>query len=548
MSPVGGGAGAERDAVLEVCRRLDGLPLAIELAAARTRSMAPADIVERLDHRFDLLTTSSSTASPRHRSLSATVDWSYELLPVATRRLFDRLAVFAGGFSLAAAARVCAGDGVPREAVAALVGDLVDHSLVTVDRSGEHARYRLLETLRAYGEAHLRQRRELPSWRRRHAEYCLFLAAQAADGLHEADEAQWVHLVDTELGELRAAHDRACAAEQLGVALRLPALLCDYAYYRLRDEVYGWAERAVELPGASDHPAHPAGLLTAAVGRMQRGELDRALEAAAQVLAATSEERLVLRATQLLAEVALYQGRLDDADRCGEELVERAGPAADPYFAALGHLYRVHAAAYRGRPAEARAHLDAGWLVVARAGTPSLRAGFSYLEGEARLDAAPQVALAAFHQAIEAARPVRNRFLSGVARVAVASLLARHGRPAEALTAFREIIDHWRTCGDWVHLWTTLRNLLVLFERAGADRAAAIIHGAVQTASTGAQAFGADAERMQSAATALRQTLGDEEFAAADTRGRCMSDEQVVAFALGEIDRLLDGSSHGARC
>ncbi|CCG04190.1 BTAD domain-containing putative transcriptional regulator [Blastococcus saxobsidens] len=535
--------GPDRTAALEVCRRLDGLPLAIELAAARTRSMTPTDIAERLDARLDVLTDGSGVPSPRHRSLHAMLDWSYELLPVVTRRLFDRLAVFAGGFAPDAAGRVCAGDGVPPGAVADRLAELVDHSLVVVDRSDRHARYRLLETLQSYGEAHLEERGELPSWRRRHAEHYLVLAANAADGLRGPDEASWVHLVDTEFANVRAAQHRACTAGQLDVALGLPGLLGDYAYYRLSDEVYAWAERALELPGVSTHPARPAALLTAAIGRMQRGELDRALEDGAQVLAATSDEQVILRATQLVAEIALYQGRLDDVDRWGDELRERARSAASAYFEALSHLLPVHAAAYRGQPEEARSRLDSGWQVAARAGTPSLRAGFSYLEGEIRLDAAPEVALAAFSQAIEATRPVRNRFVAGVARVSVASLAARHGKPEEALLAFREIVDYWRTCGDRVHLWTTLHNLVVLLERVGADEAAAVLHGAVCTATTGAPPFGADADRLQVAAVALRRSLGEETFAAADTRGRCMSDEDVVTFVLEQIERLLTAPS-----
>ncbi|TQN42290.1 putative ATPase [Blastococcus colisei] len=535
--------GADREAVLELCRRLDGLPLAVELAAARTRSMTPADIAERLDSRLEMLAEGSDATSPRHRSLQAALDWSYDLLPDATQRLFDRLAVFAGGFDLDAAGRVCAGDGVPAAAVAGRLAELVDHSLVAVDRAGRHARYRLLESLQAYAEAHLDERGELPSWRRRHAEHYLSLAERAAVGLRGPDEGHWVHLLDTEFANVRAAQNRACASGHADVTLRLPGLLCDYAYFRLRDEVYGWAQHALELSEASAHPARSAALLTAAVGRMQRGELDGALEAGAQVLAATSDDQLVLRATQLLAEIALYQGRLDDVDRRGDEVLERARAAADPYAEALGHLYRVHAAAYRGQPEQARSRLDAGWRAVERAGTPSLRAGFSYLEGEIRLDAAPEVALAAFAQAIEATRPVGNRFVAGVARVAIASLAARHGRPEEALLAFRDIVDHWRTCGDWVHLWTTLHNLVVMLERVGADEAAAVLHGAVHTATTGAQPFGADADRLRAAAAALRRSLGEETFAAAVTRGRCMSDVDVVTFVLDEMERLLTAQS-----
>jgi hypothetical protein len=179
--------------------------------------------------------------------------------------------------------------------------------------------------------------------------------------------------------------------------------------------------------------------------------------------------------------------------------------------------------------------------VAGRAGTPTLRAGFSYLEGEIRLDAAPEVALAAFRQATQTARSVGNRFVVGVTQVSVAALQARHGSPEEALASFREIIDSWRRCGDWVHLWTALHNLLVLFERTGAHEAAAVLHGAVRTASTGAPPFGRDAERLRGTAAALRRTLGEQAFVAADARGRCMSDEDAVGFAREVIDDLLVG-------
>ncbi|MGB3185661.1 MAG: BTAD domain-containing putative transcriptional regulator [Ornithinimicrobium sp.] len=532
---------ANREAVVEICRRLDGLPLAVELAAARMRSMSPGDLARRLDHGFNLLTSDAPMTSPRHRSVQAVIDWSYALLDDGTQRLFDRLAVFAGGFGMEAAERVCAGDGLPQREVAGRLADLVDHSLATVNRlsdSGVDARYGLLETLRASGTARLEERGDLSKRQRRHAEHFCSLAEGAAVGLQGPEEAKWVRVVDTEFGNFRAAHAWACANEEVDLALRLSASLRIYAYYRLIEEVSCWAQRALEMPGASGSPAYPAALVTAGVGCMQRGELGRARDYGDEALGVALDEPVVLRSLQLLAEIALYQGRLEDTDRRGRELVERARSADIAYYESLGHLYRVHAAAYRGSAERAMTHLGAGWQAVGEAGTPTLRAGYCYLEGEIRLDTDPDVARPALQQAIEIAESVRNRFLAGVARVALASLEARHGQPAAALAVFRQIVNHWRMCGDWVHMWTTLHNLLVLLERVGAADSAAVLLGAAQTATTGAQAFGDDAERQATATAALRAALGEQAFTAASTRGRAMSDEDAVVFALDEIDRL----------
>ncbi|WRL67057.1 AAA family ATPase [Blastococcus brunescens] len=528
----------DREDVLEVCRRLDGLPLAIELAAARTRSMTPADIAERLDSRLDVLTEHSGSAPPRHRSLQAALDWSYELLPVMTQRLFDRLAVFAGGFDLDAAVRVCAGDGVPAGAVAGRLAELVDHSLVAVDRSDRHARYRLLESLQAYAEAHLEERGELRSWRRRHAEHYLSLVEHVADGLRGPDEAQWVHLVDTELANVRAAQNRACVSGRLEVALRLPGLLCDYAYYRLRDEVYGWAERALELPGASAHPARPAALLTAAVGRMQRGELDRALEDGARVLAATSDDRLVLRATQLSAEIALYQGRLDDVDRRGEEVLERARAAGIPTsrrWATSTACTRPPTAGSRSRRGHVSTPVGGPWR------EPAPRA-CGRDSATSRGDPAGRRARGGARRLLPGHRghppggqPVRGRGGTGVGRLA-GGAAREAGRGAARLPRDRPLLADERRLGPSVDHAAQPRGPVRARRRRrgrrGPARRGAHRHHRRRALRRGRRP---SARRSRRAAA----VIGEEAFAAAETRGRCMSDVDVVTFVVDEIERLL---------
>ncbi len=348
---------------------------------------------------------------------------------------------------------------------------MFDHSLVAVERVGPDARYRLLETMRIYGRRRLEDRGDLATWRQRHAEHFTVLAEAATSGIEGPEEARWVRRIDVDLANLRAAHTWALTTGNADLALRLPAGLRPYAYLGLRDEIHDWALRALSLPDAERSAHHPAALVGAGVGWMQRGEIARAVACGEQVLAACPDPPVALRARRLLAEAALYQGRLGATEQHGGKIVEGARAAGRPYDEACGHLYRVHAATYDGRHEVAETALAAGWRLAERLGSPTLQAGFWFLEGEIRLDAEPDTALAAFGRAITTERSVGNRFVEGVSRVAAASLEARHGHPVEALRSFRDVIDHWRTSGDWAHRWTTLRNLLVLFERVGAVRA-----------------------------------------------------------------------------
>jgi|SRR5215469_846302 len=206
------------DAVARVCRLLDGIPLAIELAAARSRALTPAQLAERLDNAFTVLTSGVRTDPPRHQTLRATVDWSYQLLEPAERVLFDRLSVFAGGFSLEAAEHVWGGPVL--EPLAALV----DRSLVLAEADDEGMRYRLLEVLRQYGLARLTDAGEEDEARLRHAEYYLGLARRLPQGLQDrGDNRRWLPRFRAERANFDAAvqwaADRGGEAGQTGAAL-----------------------------------------------------------------------------------------------------------------------------------------------------------------------------------------------------------------------------------------------------------------------------------------------------------------------------------------
>ncbi len=194
-------------AVGEVCRRLDGLPLAIELAAARVKLLTPAQIARRLDKAFSLLVGGGRTTVPRHRALRAAVDWSYQLLTPPEQRLLQRLAVFVGGFTLEAAEDVCSGGEIRQEKVLDLLGNLVDKSLVVIHDRSDTVRYTLLEPVRQFGIERLSDTREEQSYRRRHAEFFSRLADTALPYLIRASAREWADRLLVEHDNCRAALD-----------------------------------------------------------------------------------------------------------------------------------------------------------------------------------------------------------------------------------------------------------------------------------------------------------------------------------------------------
>jgi predicted ATPase/class 3 adenylate cyclase len=191
-------------AIVEICRRLDGIPLALELAAARVRALSVEQIAARVNDRFRLLTTGDRTAQPRQQTLRAMIDWSYDLLTEKERTLLRRLAVFAGGWTLEAAERVGSGEGVEESEVLDLLTDLVDKSLVMVDADGD--RYRLLETVRQYAHELLVLSGEGEDARARHLQFFLGLAENAWSGLVGPQQGDWLARLDLERENLLAAH------------------------------------------------------------------------------------------------------------------------------------------------------------------------------------------------------------------------------------------------------------------------------------------------------------------------------------------------------
>ncbi|MFH8475033.1 BTAD domain-containing putative transcriptional regulator [Streptomyces sp. NPDC018000] len=248
-------------ATAEICRRLDGLPLAIELAAARLRMLTPRQIADRLDDRFRLLTSGARTVLPRQQTLRAVVDWSWDLLDASEHAVLRRLSVFAGGCNLAAAEAVCADRPQDAREVAGLLGSLVDKSLVVAAPAGDgEMRYRLLETVGEYAAERLGEAGERAAVERHHLVYFRELARTTDPELRGAGQRPAIELLQREYENLRTALRRAVAARDEQEALCMVLSLCWYWQMRdLRTDALQWADAAAALgPDPFALPVEPA--------------------------------------------------------------------------------------------------------------------------------------------------------------------------------------------------------------------------------------------------------------------------------------------------
>jgi predicted ATPase/DNA-binding SARP family transcriptional activator len=430
---------ANTESVVEICRRLDGLPLAIELAAARVRLLPPEQLVGRLDSVFKLLATSSQLALPRHRTLRALIDWSYDLLSPEERLLFARLAVFSGGFTLEAAEGVVGCDGLEAGDVLDLLAALVDKSLVRMREWHGEARYALLETVRQYAHERLASsaaegeaKDGMERLRLRHARYFAAVAECAAVQLHGPRQCEWLDRLDADHDNLRAALAWSEAAEDAELALRLCTALRDY--WRSRghlSEARRWIEEALLLPGQPPALRARALVCAAAVGRMQ-GEHGAFRERL------TESEALARR-------IGDRQALADALTQLGVDLRERCELGA------------------------ARAHLDEAvsvWRELGEARGLSLalgvRASIELFEGEAALARALRL------EAVEVSRRAGDREGEALGLIGLGEVCRLEGDAAGSRAYNERCLALFLGIGDTWHAAAAYQNLGWLAAESGA--------------------------------------------------------------------------------
>ncbi len=320
--------------VVSVCRRLDGLPLAIELAAVRLRMLSLASLRDRLDQRFRLLTGGSRAALARQQTLRATVDWSYSLLNGAERSLLRRLSVFAESFDLDAVEGVCGTGDIEVFDLPDLLGSLVDKSLVVAEPAGDVRRYRLLETIRQFAAERLAEEGEEAAAVAAHGRYFLLLAETAAPHLTGPGQGRWFARLDADLANLRRAAEN-CAGDRDGTAqvLRLAVALRGYWLARSRHrEALGLLLPVLDRPEAREDPGlFCAALATAACVApfVTIAPARRCGEQAVELARQLHDDRLLIDALSTLCGVYFIASEPDRALPLGREAVERARRLGD---------------------------------------------------------------------------------------------------------------------------------------------------------------------------------------------------------------------------
>ena len=466
----------DEGAVAEICRRLDGLPLAIELAAARMRMMTASEVVRRLDDSV-LLVGGPRSAQPRHHSLAAAIDWSYGLLAASEQTLFVRMSVFAAGADIDGVRGVCANPDATDGEVLNLLTGLVDKSMVVAAHGPAGTRYRLLETLRAHGRRRLRESGDEASVARRHCAYFTDLAQRAALGVQGPDEKRWVERVLPDRENLRVAFERASADGDVDAALRLVTSVPELLHLRIGYESMSWTERILNIAPAG-HPLYSAAVGAAARGAWNRGDFGAARSLVARVngcAPARGTARIAYPA-DVLADVALYEGDITSALRHWEPEVEAARRDGDPirlvwtlYYVAVCHTVRREP---RFGVSAARESVT----VADGTGNPTARSMARYALALAGKKVDPDRSLVLFNEARELAAQVQNYWWHGIALMESAATRAVYGDPAVAARELLEVLELWDRLGDWTQQWLNLRYVVRYLVRVGADEQAQELH------------------------------------------------------------------------
>ena len=455
--------------VARICERLDGLPLAIELAAARIRSLSPAEILEHLDHRFELLARPRTRGSERHRTLRATVDWSYRLLDEPERLVFERLSVVASRCDAEAARAICGGSGVEADSVLDVLDRLVERSLMTAREDGGVTRFGMLETLREYARDRLRDRGELEHMRDLHADWYALLADR-----HTRDvERDWTLEMFTEgmasFEEVRTACAWAIERDSSPLrAFRLMRPLWALAHSRHAREIGTMCEASLERWPEGGGELRQVALGVAAVAHLVSGDAEasraRSAEAERAERDGAGPALLAHRAAALVSYV--FDTDPEAALAHIERVIEAARRTGVRTIEAEMSVLAAQAMAASGRRDEAIELAESVRDRARQLDSPFLEAWAIYIIGTIVIDE-PERAEACFRESLALASVTKYSLTVGNSLRQLGRLAARKGRDEEAAALFAEAISHFASTEDHSQSWDTLRSAALLLASRG---------------------------------------------------------------------------------
>jgi predicted ATPase len=519
--------GDEAAAVTEICQRLDGIPLAIELAASRMVSMTASEVRDRLDHRFRLL-VGSRRGLERHHTLRHAVAWSYDLLDDTEKTVLDRCSVFAGGFDLQSACAVAGSDDLDEYAILDRLDALVRKSLLVADRSSGRTRYSMLETIRQFAEEQLVASGEASEIRAAHSRY---FAGREADIMALWDSPRQRAAYDwftVELANLRTAFRWAADRGELDAAAAIATYAGLLGYLGDNYEPIAWAEELIEPARALDNPRLATLYLIAAmcwvVGRIE--EAVGYADACQRVIASGGE--VLFGLVGGLGAVYMAIGQPERwVDWCRAQLARGGDTLAST------RTMLVLALMFAGAGEGARA--AANGLIEAAEAThnPWALAHALYAYGYAFGHADPVRALEALHRGLVIAQDSGNRVVESQLATALSPLEAEHGDPLAALDHIILAIRNFYDSGNVAYIRLALVTLAVFLDRLGRLDPAATIAGFASNPLT-ASSF----PQLSTAITHLRDVLGEATYESLARKGETMTTAAMVTYAYDQIDQV----------
>lgn len=520
-----------------ICRQLDGIPLALELASARVSVLSIANLAQRLSERFKILTGGSRTALPRHKTLLALMEWSYNLLSPQEQALFNRASVFAGGFSLDAAIAVCSGDGISESVILDLLSSLTDKSLVVADTSGVQERYRLLESMRAYAIDKLAASGERDRLTSRHAHYFNQRAQFADEHFGSGSTLASLSGVERELGNYRAALEWALTEghdEVLGGSLA-GALNQLWRHAGLATEGRFWIESALRRLGETEHPLVTARLWLA-LAWLSSG--DRSVDAADRALRlcdSVRDRRGAARARIPVVCVLFQKGRFDEADEVNARALADLRELGDTYHVAESLNWQAAIAYGRGDLATCRDILtqivvDAKAIgdEVAMAHTLANLAELAFADGQ------PEQAVRIVNEALEMHLRANNDYASATDYANCAAYHLALGALDEARKAAREGLILGRKVQDIAFFAFAIQHLALIGAQLGMPHRAARLAGFVdgQYKVLGTERQRTEQWCYEKLVTTLRERLSNDEIDLLAAEGSTWSEDRAIEEAM----------------
>ena len=472
---------ADAPAIAEICRRVDGLPLAIELAAARSRHLTAPELAARLTRRLPLLTHGPRDLPARQQTLRDTIAWSYELLTPDQQRLLRRLAVFVGGWTLEAAEALCQGNDGPTVDSMDELAALVDSSLVGIERGGQRTRYGMLETIREFAEERLVASGEEAAVRRRHADVLLAWTDRAERGLQSGQRTAWSRASAAELGNVRAALRWSLDNDETERALQIVGNLDWFWDAVARDgEGWAWSKEALAKENAGRQSWGYARTLSAA-GAIAWNMGDyaastRLLTESVARFRVLADQRSLGQALMNLGLTALYQGDVDAGRQLVNESVALFEALDDPWNLGLAR-FALGELLVAQDPDAARTAYERSLAVFRSVGDPwGIAHALTGLGGLAMRQGDYSTARVLMEEGLALRRSVNNPGAIATSLTSLGELARREGDGDRALPLLEEGLARFRELGDAEHVaWSQYNLGLVLARRGDAERAGAAL-------------------------------------------------------------------------